>query len=60
MLGKLGDGAGRRSNGKWRLTVMLSLAMVIVAFGGVEEPQTRPEYVVPVSAPSLSDPLPEM
>ena len=60
MLGKLGSRAGRRSNGKCRLTVMLSLAMVIVAFGGAEQPQTRPEYVVPVSAPSLSDPLPEM
>ncbi|MEE8155473.1 MAG: hypothetical protein V3T53_11025, partial [Phycisphaerales bacterium] len=40
--------------------MMLSLAMVIVAFGGAEELQTRPEYVVPVSARSLFDPLPEM
>ena len=39
---------------------MLSLAMVVVAFAGAEEPQTLPEYVVPVSALSLFDPLPEM
>ncbi len=46
----------------FRRLVMLSLVVVIIAFAGegAEEPQTRHEYVAPISDVSMFNPLPEM